>query len=435
MRRAILFFVLLSSIIALVVMAVLFLAPSRVALLPNGARVEFLGTAVGPATFTTEKSWQRVARKVLPPSLASRIPPASSGNCSRGSNSVTYYFRVTDPTGAAITTTPWATYSAEDETGFRFDRGGGYCSSASGSSMIYGLIVESYPRRQTSFRFHFHNRTGVVLATLQVPNPVRGPFPQWQPQALPQTQTLGPVTLTLQSLQEYGNPQWRGVGPKWKLTSSDPAWASATVRHANFFDASGKEGRELSRRETAWQVRAIVFRERPEDFAAAERLVVTNLSIPAAGTFVAVDHSGERQGVKLTALVIAGAGQFCLTNGVQRGMSPVISNGYSTSSQGTTRIESWGSVLPFLLIEAQNVQPDDEIRVRLLDERGREIKLGDSSGYDGMAKAGRLYKRSFTPPDDAKFLTLEVLVNRPLRFEFMVNPADVQPPQSPPSSQ
>ena len=433
MRRAILLLLFLSITVGLVLTAVLVRLRSRMATLPDGTRVEFLGTAAGRAEFTTEKSWHKLARKVLPPALARRIPPASSGNFSRGSNSVTFYFRVTDPTGAATTTTPWAGYSAEDETGFRFNNGGSHCSSGSGGSTIYGLIVDAYPRRQASFRFHFYDRAGAAVATLQLPNPVRGPFSQWQPQALPQTQTNGPVTLTLLSLHAGGNAQWHSVRPKWKITASEPAWDRAMVRSVTFSDATGNEGQDLSRREPAWRTRALVFRERPEDFSAAERLVVTNLSIPAAGEFVPVDQSLEREGVKLTALVLAGPGQFCITNGFHRGMAPGLSNSRSTSSQGTNTVESWGSPLPFLLVEAKNLQPDDEILLRLMDDQSREIKLG--GGYDILPNGGRLYKRTFTARDDAKSLMLEVLVNRPLIFEFMINPADVQPASSPPIKQ
>lgn len=430
MRRAILLLLLLSLTFGLVLAAVVVRQRSRAATLPDGTRIEFLDTAVGRAQFTTEKSWHKLARKTLPAALGRRIPPASSGSCSSGSNSVTFYFRVTAPNGAAITSAPWSGYSTEDETGFRYNAEGSLCSFASGGSTIYGLILRSYPRRQSSLAFHFQDAQGASMATLQLPNPVRGPFPQWQPQALPQTQTIGPVTLTLLSLRAQSNAQWHSVRPKWAITASAPAWDRAKVRSTTFSDATGNEGQDLSRLESAWQARALVFRERPEDFAAAERLVVTNLSIPVVGGFVSVDQSLERNGVNLTALVLAGPGQFCITNGVHRGMAPGLSNSRSTSSQGTNTVESWGSPLPFMLVEAKNMQPDDEILLRLLDDKGREIKLGDTSGYDGTANGGRLYKRTFTPSDDAKSLTLEILVNRPLIFEFLINPADIQPDES-----
>ncbi len=436
MRRALFFLASLSLLLALVIGVLLVRVRPRATVLPGGARVEFLGSALGEAQFTTEKSWHKTARTLLPASMTRWIPAATSGSCSRGSNSVTFYFRVTDPVGRASGVNPWSGYSTEDETGFHFNRDGGSCSFGGGPQAMYGLIFEAYPRRQSAFLVHFHDTDGAVIGSLEVPNPVHGLFPQWRPQALPQTRTVGPVTLMLRSMQESGSDRWRYVAPKWKLTSDDPAWAGAKARFTKFSDATGNQGARLSPREPAWQARTLVFRERAEDFSAAERFVITNLAVPAAGNFVAVDQSAERLGVKFTALVLAGAGEFYVTNGMYRGMSSRVASSRSTWSQGTNRVESWASPQPFLLMEAKNVQPDDEIVGTLHDDQGREIKMSDSDGYDVLPNGGRLYKRSFAPPsDDTKSLTLELRVNRPLVFEFMVNPADVQPANPPPTNQ
>ena len=430
MRIAIGLFVFLSVVIValLMTLAVLRRQPTA-AVLPSGVRVEYLGVAVGKSDFTTEKSWHRATRHWLPAPLAKFISPTYYGSCYSGSNGVTYYFKVVDP--ASLGGTPWSSYSAEDESGFRFERGGGYCSSGSGANKIYGLILPGFPRRQSSFRFNFLDSAGQPVAMLQVPNPVKGPFPRWQPQALPQTRTGNSVTLQLESLRMSRNMQWPAVIPHWKLTASDPAWAGAKVRNTAFLDATGNEGQFLSSREPAWRARAQVFRERPEDFSNTERFVITNLSIPAAASFINVDQSAERLGVKLSVIALVGPGRFYLTNGVDRGVSSDTSTGSSTSTSGTNRTESWGGPQHFLLLEARNVQPNDEILMRFVDEGGREIKLGDSSGYSGGENGARTYKRNFTPPASVTSLNLEVIVNRPLVFEFMVNPADVQPADSP----
>lgn len=424
--------VLLSLLVLIIALAlgVIMLArdsSARVTSFPNGVRVELLGTAVGTATFTTEKLWQKFARQHLPTSMTRWIPVASSTTCSSSSNSVTAYFRVTDTSGAPVNTEPWAGYLAEDDIGFRFPREGGFCSSGSGASKIYGLILRAHPRRQPAFWFRFLDRDDSVIASLRVPNPVRGPFNQWQPQPVPQTCSNGLVTLQLSSLREAGSAKWRVVKPQYNLTSSDPAWTKAKVRYTTFQDATGNEGQRLSPSELAWKARALVFRERVGDFADNERLVITNLSIPAPGEFVSLDQTVELQAVRLTAHALAGPGQFRITNGVTRGMSPSVSAGYSTISDGKTRVESWGEALPFFLLEARDLQPDDELLVRLHDHRDREIEIGKTGGYYGTGRGRRMYQLTFTPPDDAKLLRLEIILNRPLPFEFMVNPADVRP--------
>ncbi len=69
----------------------------------------------------------------------------------------------------------------------------------------------------------------------------------------------------------------------------------------------------------------------------------------------------------------------------------------------------------------------------MTDDQGRAIKLGDASGYDVLPNNGRAYVRDFTAASDAKVLRLEITVNRPLPFGFLVNPADVQSKTSQPN--
>jgi len=47
---------------------------NRVAVFPDGMRVEVLGAVRGTNTFTIEKLWQRLARKVLPARFQTNIP-------------------------------------------------------------------------------------------------------------------------------------------------------------------------------------------------------------------------------------------------------------------------------------------------------------------------------------------------------------------------
>jgi hypothetical protein len=188
----------------------------------------------------------------------------------------------------------------------------------------------------------------------------------------------------------------------------------------------GNEGQWLSPREKAWKVRALVFREQLQDFAPEEYVVLTNVAIPEAGKCIPFGQPEKRAGVSLTIHAIAGAGTIANTNGAgwQMLTNAPGSVGHSTSSDGKTTIETWGSRAPFVLLEVKNVQSKDEIEFKLHDDLGREIELDASRGYNGTSN-GRLYLRAFTPPAAAKSLNLEVIVNRPLQFDFMVNPADV----------
>jgi len=224
---------------------------------------------------------------------------------------------VTDPTGVGLGTEPWQSYLTEDDTGFRYPRGHDLCGFAGMPYMVLGLPLEAFPRRQPDFLLRLLDRAGVAIATLRVPNPVRGPFPSWEPQVLPHTQTNGPVILKLTGMREIANRELRSVRPEWNLRSSDPAWKHASARVMGLADATGNEGNWLSFTEPAWKVQALVYREREADSSAEEPFILTNLVIPKPGSFAAIDQVAERNGVSLSVKVLAGAGQFWLTN-IQR---------------------------------------------------------------------------------------------------------------------
>jgi hypothetical protein len=428
--RAMVIVALIGVVAAIVVLCVWMLPGAnrrRFATFPDGSTVEFLGTTVGNASFTTEKKWQSIARHILPPRFQNWIPAAITSGCGTASNSVTVHLRLANAAGGAGTPTLWQSYVAEDDSGFRYPSGGGYCSSSDAlGHTTYALTLSAYPRRQKEFLFDFLDSKGAVIASLRVPNPVRGPFPEWQPAPMPQTQTNGPVRLTLEKWEEIEEGQWYYPRLKFHLQATDPAWTEARERYSTLVDATGNEGSFLSRRERVWKLKTSVFRERPQDFATNEQVILTNIAVPAAGQFVAIDRSVDRDGVGIKVLVLAGAGQFGISNGVTRFMfaPPTGTGSHSTSSWGTNSTESWGIGTPTLLVEARNMQSDDDLQFHVRDDTGQELKVA-SYGYDGMNSGARMYKPSFTPSDGAKFVTVQIMVNRPLRFEFLVNPADV----------
>src|SRR5579863_6061770 len=55
--------------------------PPQSLTLPDGSRVEFLGTAAGNQPFTSATPWQQRLRRILPASLQNRwLPPAFTVN-------------------------------------------------------------------------------------------------------------------------------------------------------------------------------------------------------------------------------------------------------------------------------------------------------------------------------------------------------------------
>jgi hypothetical protein len=395
--------------------------------LAGGARLELAGTSIGGATFTTDKPWMARARKILPGALQRWLPTVFTGICGNGSNSLTVWVRVS-PAGA-VTPVSWGRASTEDDSGFSYAEGSGYCSM--GSGQLTGMTLRAYPRRQKDFLFHLLDAQGATVATFRVPNPAAGPFSEWQPLPLPQTATNGPVTLTLRGLERrQGWINQPYVSGSWKAESVQPGWSNATVRYWTLLDATGNEGQQLSPREPAWKFRAQVMRPNPGDFAPAEKLVLTNLPLQAAGHFLAMDQTNLAAGLTINVSVLCGAGCLAITNGTSRSMSSDLQGWtghttYGRSSNGDLLVEMWGATNSFFLVEAANTQAGDEIHFYLRDDLGRDVKI-QANGWSGGLTGGRVYQPTFSAPADAKFVTLEVIVDRPLVFDFLVNPREVQ---------
>ncbi|MDB6065864.1 MAG: hypothetical protein JWR26_2072 [Pedosphaera sp.] len=399
--------------------------------LPDGSVVELLGTSVRDELFTTEKPWQVKARSWLPWFFQRWLPAFESGRVHSGSNSISVWVRASAPPSGKPQS--WSTVLAEDDAGFCYPVSNSKSESQGAlGGTICGLALPSHPRRQPDFLLHFLDTNGVTVGSIRVPNPVKGPFPEWRPLALPQTQTHGPVTLTLSALESHPNDSVPHNVPQCLLTSADPAWANARVSLLNgFLDATGNTGQFLSPREPAWKLRALVYRERPQDFSSSERMSLTNLAIPTPGKFVSIDKTNICAGVALKVLVLAGAGQLVITNGGSRSMSAAAGSGHSVFySNGYPAAETWNNETPFLLVEARNVMPGDLIDFSLIDENGTDVRARDISP-EIQPNGAIVYKTSFIPSDSdyAKSLTLQVIVKRPLQFEFLVNPADIHPPK------
>ena len=355
------------------------------------------------------------------------MDPGRAERLLRGSsNGITVYLRISP--GGPAGTAPWQGYVAEDKSGFRYPQEGGYCSFGdSKGNMIYGLILRCFPRREPEFVLRLLDQSGLALGTLHVRNPFPGPFPEWQPMPLPQTQTNGVVQLTLYGFEERVNGQWTNINAAWGLQATDPAWTHARARTQIFLDPTGNEGRFLSPKEPAWKARTLVYRERIEDFAPGELLVLTNVALPTPGNFVPIDATAGFSGVSINVLALASAGSFGLSNGVTRFMLPISqgSSGHSVSSGSKDTIETWGSPPPFLMVEARNMQQDDELHAQIRDQSGEELKV-TMAGYNTGQNGARIYKPGFNPAPGTKSLTVRIWVSRPLPFEFIVRPEEVQ---------
>jgi hypothetical protein len=416
--------------------------------LPDGSRVEVVGSTLGGTPFNSEKPWERFARYHLPSAWTGWLPQPLIGGgwADLDSNSLVVYLLVKAPSATVPATYNWDGVQPEDENGFVYwgDRGSSPGPAPIGYT-LRKLILRSYPRRQKEFLLRFADFKGTEIGRLRVSNPDLGPFPRWQPVPLPQTQTNGPVILTLDGLGEslmaisrtrpdYGGSNfYHQIIPHTRVTTTVPAWVNAQATDISFCDPTGNKGQNLFRHEPAWKARILVFHNSPEAFGPDQKLVMTNLAIPAPGTYLALNQSANLGGVGLNLRILSGAGELTLSNDNSVFMKAPQSgaNGnFITRSSNLGSSRSWEALRPFLMIETTNGLPDDRLEVFLQYDVENDPGISKRIFYGGVV--GNRYSNTFMhqipfrPPQGAKTFSITVIINRPLAFEFMINPADIQ---------
>ncbi|MBI5383442.1 MAG: hypothetical protein HZA90_02005 [Verrucomicrobia bacterium] len=426
MKRA--FVVLLAATVLLAAVALSMMVRrtilSRQTTLTTGHHVEVLGATKSGETFTTETPWTKLARKHLPSRWRKWLPQSISHTSNGATQSIVIYLRVSDSTGALAKSLPWSTYQAEDDGGRCFPGDRSYGLTRSGTLTVGSLRLRGYPRRQHDFLLRFLGGHGESLGSLRVPNPMRGPFPQWRAEDLPISHTNGPVVLTLESAEISGLSPRPQVQAKWRVTSTNDAWARTSPDSVLLDDPTGNGDSCVSPNEPVWRLSTRVVRYNIDDLSAEDKLTLTNIAPPGPGEMASPQHAAVCSGVRLRAL--AGPGILFFTNDICGSMLPP-SLGFRRQPTGINhgaRIESWDSERPFLLLEILDKVPHGALLVRVTDQRGQEVKRCSSGDYL-LVGGRRMHKLEFQPPEGTESLSLSVALSRPLSFEFFVRPSDI----------
>jgi hypothetical protein len=406
----------------------LFSGPSsQVMLLPGGVRVDYLGVSRSGESFSTDPSWQKTLRRILPPVLASKLPQAFSSSVMYGkTNTIAVWYTLTDAVGANVNSYPWQWYLAMGDDGFIYPMNGGSGSSTIGARVYHHTDLLAYPRRQKDFELRFLDGQYQTVGSIRVPNPNQGPFPVWQPDPLPIFRTNDGMVVKLERLDEGGRDVSRWVNARWKIVSAEPAWQKAKPAHQLYEDATGNQGGRLAFTESAWKLSLPFHRNGWTNFNEAEKFLISGLKMPAGGESQWLDTNFTCAGVSISLLALAAPGTLSITNGTNYGFSATGQNsGWGTTSDGRITVEKISSAQPFFYLETTKPQEGDEVRFRIIGSGGVELK-SSSNGWHGSQKGGRRYKQVFDVTDEVDTISLEVIVSRPRVFEFFVNPAEVQ---------
>ncbi len=420
---------LISSLVACVAIAVTVAIrlwqreESRTAKLPDGSVVTLVATSIGmqPCRYSSDSVLQRWARKVLPPQLQKYLPPSTSGSLSLGpsgsTNHLVIVFLRKVSTGAGGKTF-WDRMDALDDDGFIYSNESG--STSSGDAV--GCFLRAFPRRQKTFELRMFKQDRLV-ATFRVDNPIQGPFPKWEPEPVPNTKTNGPLTARLSGVKVETNWQHR---PYWKpnvtVNALDETWRGHLDESTWITDPTGNTCSFLSPREAVWKVNVLCSRSPDAPFHSNEIWIVPNIVLPAPAALTELHLTHQIDGIPFEVPVICGAGTLLVTNGYHFGVAPELRNyagGWSQGGEGTNRFEQWSSDCPMILIRCRDMA-NVPIVIRFRDERGQLIQAEDTPYGDLTTASGRDYIKRLKKTD-AKKIQLEIAVNRPRQFEFLVD--------------
>jgi hypothetical protein len=311
-------------------------------------------------------------------------------------------------------------------------------SHRSGLGMsVNSLVIESFQRRSPTFKLRLRERpigrprSREVLAELDVPNPVSGPFPRWRPEPMPIARTNGDLAFVLRSLPVNRRGGRAGAGAVLEvLRNGHPAreWSAWT---GNFADATGNSGYDpFCTNEPAWRITGNFFRNQKAEFSPDEIFAVTNVPVPSPGLGNSLMAFGVAQGMRIELMNIAGAGRYTYSNGVIVASEPLsrdqIDSSTSSSDRSSVSSYSSGGVRvekleiergsPYLVLRMGRLADDLRLLVRGQDERGRLV-TGDVTGSVNDKTLVRL-----TIPEGARRLNLQIIVHRGVIEEFVVVP-------------
>lgn len=410
--------------------------------LPDGRRISLAGTAAGLQPFTTDNLLLASLRRYLPSRWWSYLPPKMTFNVGASASDLTVFLRVENSTESPGVRK--ACYIVEDSAGFRYPFSGlSFVHGLSRTNLYWGLNVSAFPRRESQFRLHLLDLETNDIATFTIQNPFPQSYPVWTPQPLPQTQSNGPISLRLDSLDILRTEFESTVEPHWSIESLDWRWRHAVPTYDGLFDATGNCGSILSPSESAWKLRAKLLRESTEEFGDNEKLLISGVTLPDDHHMAPINRSQTINGMPLHVILIAPPGEVFVTNGLSWGFSAGTerkrggSSTRSSSMEGGTEllVESRTFDYQFLVVEVEGIQRDDELQ---LDYRipGQEIQSSRMHPGESVSISTDGQSSNFPPRKtfylylnweaSATSMDLELRVSRPRRFEFLINPRDVR---------
>lgn len=430
-------------------MAVWVSGPSRTVNLDDGTRLRLLGVTIGTNQFNTERAWHPLARRVLPARLQKYIPPPQAGSCGFH-NGATYWFELRDKTNGLVRPS-WTRAEMVSRDGEMMPVSHSpMCSLWQGP---FAISFDCFPRRFSVVRYRIYGEGDKLLGEMRLPNPIRGPFPDWKPDAFPTTRTNGDLTTTLRSVRKFMEAtyyrgtnasgtnihyrtdvefRWRGLPTtNWEV---GPCFVDdATGNSIGWLHPGLPQGEKI------WRWRVWMQRRKDAPFAPEERFVITNLPIPSAGSWTVLNITTNIHGLDFWIGCWAGPSALTLSNGYPFQIAPPPNaedwREWGWNSKSGAFIKTNIIKRPTLIAAVRENGIEIRAEVAFRDQNGRLLprdydpKTPTSTSYPMQLKPGvPSVEGHFYRPildDRVESITLEVIVYpRPEMHFFIAPPVD-----------
>jgi hypothetical protein len=375
--------------------------------------------------------WKQRLERWIPPRFDWILGPPNPG-CGMGSaeEGLGVWTTCFDPVSRSyrpLDSTP--RFELVDEHGCIFPGGGrGRCSggrSPAQAFVVNCFMFEAFPRRAATFAFRLYATNGTVAAEVELENPRRSAFPVWQPESLPATRTnrdlrfrLSEIAAISRTQDAQERPRFTYL-PKFDITADGRTASDWALDTFTFADATGNHGGNLCPYEPAWKLEATFFRTSEATYATNEAWRLEKLSVPAPGETALLGTRGQAGDVRIELVAVSGSGRYAWSNGVCVAAAPLSAGETdSAASEGGVgyQIARLSRSKPHLVMRITQPNPDGRILLRGQDDQRRRFYRNRAEAASG------LYIYNLDAPDEAKTVDVELIAQKPLKFEYLVKP-------------
>ncbi|QDT52017.1 hypothetical protein Pan44_00240 [Caulifigura coniformis] len=396
--------------------------------------VRFLKADLGTLNYSSDDNLRAFLRRRIPGPLVKKLGEVTTvrgytpSHQEFGGPPLVLLFQLLTPQNALQTTTSTVFGKIEfpESTGFVFtDEINGYNSHGEGTSLH---DFTAFPRREPQLHFRLYEQNGQMLMEKSMANPgYRTDFPVWTPDALPQTTSVEPITVTLRSLKV--DVKNRHLGPIADVASDDPSWLNPE-RSYQWTDATGNSGSWLSPFEPAWKLHLRYRRRRDAEFPASATWTADPVAVPVGLTVTRTAQSAVVDEIEFRIRYVAPAGELEHI-GDTITVTPPRSPGHTGLSVGAgsrpgpgggqVPYESIEAGVPFIRVDHDPLPTGVQALYDVIDDQGNVIndKLFPGGGGVHNTQFAAVY---FPAEVKTKKVTLKLRVSRPRDVEFLVAP-------------